>query len=73
MRDPNEFVDTTDLCEMPQSLATAFVLADALPERLDHDLGANCLTVLEAISNCFGGAVDPYGHTINPGIHHALS
>ena len=69
----DNFVDPTDLCEMPQSLATAFVLADALSERPDRDLGANCLAALEAVSNRFGGAVDSHGHAINPGIHHALS
>src|SRR5260370_25742624 len=58
---------------MPQSLVTAFVLAEALSERVNRDLGTNRAAIFEAIRNGFGGAVDSQRYSINPCVDHALS
>jgi hypothetical protein len=58
---------------MPQSLVTAFILAEALAERVNRDLGTNRAAIFEAIRNGFGGAVDSHRYAINPRVDHALN
>jgi hypothetical protein len=58
---------------MPQSLVTAFILAEALSERVNRYLGTNRAAIFEAIRNSFRGAVDSDRYATNPCVDHALS
>jgi hypothetical protein len=64
---------TADVCEMDESLTTAFVQLNARSERVKRLLDSNLASVLQTIGNGLGGAVDSNRYAINPGVHNALS
>ncbi len=70
--DSEELAYATDVCEMEQSLAAAFVQSNALSKRVNRGSHSNLLTILEAIGNGLGCTVDSHRHAINPRIHNTL-
>jgi hypothetical protein len=58
---------------MPQSLVTAFSLAEALSGRVNRYPGTNRAAIFEAIRSSFRGAADSDRYATNPCVDHALS
>ena len=57
-----------DSGEMLEPFATAFVLLDALSDRLQHYVPINLSPVLEAVGNRFGDTVDADGCAMGEGL-----
>ena len=64
--------DTADVCEMVESLTTAFVQLNARSERVKCLLDSNLAPVFQTIGNGLGGAVDSNRYAINPCVHNTL-
>jgi hypothetical protein len=67
-----ELSHMADVCEMEESLTTAFLQLNAHLERVNRHLNSKFASILKAIGNGLGSAVDSNGHPINPAIYHTL-
>jgi hypothetical protein len=61
MRDSDELSNSADMCEMDESLATAFVQLNARSERVNRGIDSNLASVLQTICDGLGDAVDTTG------------
>jgi len=57
---------------MDESLTTAFVQLNARSERVNRHLNSKFASILKAIGDGLGSAVDSNRHPVNPAIHHTL-
>ena len=60
------------MCEMDESLTTAFVQSNARSERVNRGINSNLASVLQAIGKSLSSAIDSNWHAIDPGVHNTL-
>lgn len=63
---------SANLCEVVESLATAFLSGDGLPEAPDCSFHANLVAVFEAVRHGLGDAVYAHGNPTNSCVDYTL-
>ena len=63
---------SANLCEVVESLATAFLSGDTRPKAPDCSFHANLVAIFEAVRHGLGDAVYAHGNATNSRVDHTL-